>query len=118
MNILVLVIVVGTSIWMLVDAKNIGVRKGLVSSKLFDMGPVGWFFAGLLIWIVAFPCYLVKRAAYKQAVVDIAAGKRTINEDVPLSKQMSPGKIVAIVIVLIIVIVGVAWAVMHASILE
>ena len=30
-------------------------------------GPVGWFFSGLLIWIVAFPLYLASRGNLKEA---------------------------------------------------
>ena len=57
---LVLLIVIGTSIWVAVAASSLGVGKGLVSGAA-DMGPMGWLCACLLLWIVAFPMYLAKR---------------------------------------------------------
>lgn len=63
---LIPLIVLGTSIWVLIDSKNIGVRKGLVTG-MANIGPWTWFFGCLLLWIVAFPLYLVKRGALKAA---------------------------------------------------
>ena len=60
-----LLIVLGTSIWVLFDAKTIGVRKGLIPG-FTDMGPWGWFVASLLLWIVGFPAYLAMRGKYKK----------------------------------------------------
>ena len=54
-------IVVGTSIWVAFDASRIGVKSGQLKG-MFGMGPVGWFFCCLFLWIVCFPAYLVKRA--------------------------------------------------------
>ena len=59
-------VVIGTSIWVLIDAKAIGVRKGLIHG-LGDMGPWGWFFGCLLLWIIGFPLYLAKRSEFKRA---------------------------------------------------
>ena len=59
------IIVIATSIWVAVDAITIGVKKGQIKG-FFDMGPVGWFFSCLLIWIIAFPCYLSERSEYKR----------------------------------------------------
>ena len=50
-------IVLGTSIWVLVDAKTIGVKKGQIEGS-GNMGPWGWFFACVLLWIICFPFYL------------------------------------------------------------
>ncbi len=58
-------VVIGTSIWVLADAKTIGVKKGQISG-FTDLGALGWFFACLLLWIVAFPFYLAKRSEYKR----------------------------------------------------
>ena len=60
MGALIWIIVIGTSIWVLIDAKTIGVKNGE------DMGPWGWFFVCLLLWIVGFPFYLAKRRAWKR----------------------------------------------------
>jgi hypothetical protein len=57
------IIVLGTSIWVYFDAKSIGIKKGQIKGI---SGPGGWFFACLLLWIVAFPHYLVKRGEYKR----------------------------------------------------
>lgn len=58
-------IVIGTSIWVLADAKTIGVQKGQITG-FTDMGVLGWFIACLLLWIIAFPIYLAKRSEYKR----------------------------------------------------
>jgi hypothetical protein len=62
---IVLLIVIGTSIWVLFDASSIGVKKGQVKG-LCDMDPTGWFVVCLLLWIVGFPAYLAKRAEFKR----------------------------------------------------
>ena len=63
-------VVFGTSLWVLIDARNIGIRKG-TTTGFFNMGPTGWFIACLLCWIAAFPVYLVKR---REHLLNAAAG--------------------------------------------
>jgi len=63
-------VVFGTSFWVLIDARNIGIRKG-TTTGFFNMGPTGWFIACLLCWIAAFPVYLVKR---REHMLNAAAG--------------------------------------------
>lgn len=65
MAIFIWIVVIATSLWVLVDAKTIGVRKGQITG-FFNMGPWGWFFVCLLFWIVGFPFYLAKRGEYKR----------------------------------------------------
>jgi hypothetical protein len=59
-------VVLGTSIWMAADAAQLDYDKRDVRG-LAAMGPVSWMFAGLLLWIVAFPLYLLKRNELKAA---------------------------------------------------
>ena len=59
------IIIIATSIWVLVDAKTIGVKKGQIGG-MGNLGPWGWFFVCLLLWIVGFPFYLAKRPEYKR----------------------------------------------------
>ncbi len=66
MSTVVLLIVIGTSIWVWVDARGIGARKGLISG-LANMGPFAWFLSSLFLWIIAFPVYLAKRSAIRTA---------------------------------------------------
>jgi len=65
METVIIIIVIGTSIWVAVDATTIGVKKGQIKG-VADMGPAGWFFACLLLWIIAFPFYLAKRGELKK----------------------------------------------------
>ena len=65
MDSIVLIIVLVTSIWVLVDAKTIGVKKGQITG-VANMGPFGWFVVCLLLWIVGFPFYLAKRGEFKK----------------------------------------------------
>ena len=59
-------VVLATSIWMAVDASNIGYDKRDVTG-LGAMGPAGWLISGLLLWIVAFPLYLISRPGLQAA---------------------------------------------------
>ncbi len=60
-----LVIYLGTSIWVLIDAKKIGEKK--VKYKAMHVGgPWGWFWLCLFIWPMFFPSYLLKRNEFKQ----------------------------------------------------
>jgi hypothetical protein len=64
MGTLFLIFVIGSSVWVYFDAKSIGIKKGQVTG-LANMGPVGWFFVTLLLWIVGFPAYLAMRGKFK-----------------------------------------------------
>jgi hypothetical protein len=57
------VLVVISAIWVGIDASSLGLRRG---KGFLDMGPAGWMFSVLLLWIVAFPAYLVKRSRIKR----------------------------------------------------
>jgi hypothetical protein len=59
-------VVVGTSIWVAVDAANLGARSGVLGGGFFDMGVAGWLACCLLFWIVGFPAYLVTRSRYAE----------------------------------------------------
>ncbi len=56
--------IIATSIWVYFDARAVGVRKGRIQG-FGNMNPGGWFFACLLLLIVAFPFYIVKRAEFR-----------------------------------------------------
>jgi len=62
---LVLIIVVGTSIWVYFDAKSLGFKR-TGKGGLTDMGPGSWLAGSLLLWIVIFPIYLVARSRFKK----------------------------------------------------
>jgi hypothetical protein len=62
---IIFLVVIGTSIWVLFDAKSIGIQKGQIKGVL-DMDAFGWFFCCLLLWIVAFPIYIAKRQEFKR----------------------------------------------------
>jgi len=65
MDNMIVIMVIATSIWVLVDAKTIGVKKGQISG-VANLGPFGWFVVCLLLWIVGFPFYLAKRGELKK----------------------------------------------------
>ncbi len=62
---LISLIIVVTSLWVFFDARSIGVKKGQIKG-LANVGPVGWFFACLGLWVIAFPMYLFKRGEFKK----------------------------------------------------
>lgn len=61
-GLLIVLVVAGTSIWVVVDASHLGVRRGSLGPR--SMGPTGWFVCCLLLWIIAFPYYLYARPRY------------------------------------------------------
>ncbi|KAF0155725.1 MAG: hypothetical protein FD159_2026 [Syntrophaceae bacterium] len=65
MDYLIILIIIGTSIWVYFDAKSIGVKKGQITG-IANMGPLGWFFVCLFLWIIGFPVYLAKRGEFKR----------------------------------------------------
>lgn len=64
MDVLIFIIVIGTSIWVFIDAKSLNLPKK-DATGFWAMGPIGWLVACFLIWIIAFPVYLVKRSDWK-----------------------------------------------------
>ena len=60
---LTLIVVIGSSLWVYIDAKRIGVKKGQIKG-VWNVGPEMWCLACLLLWIVCFPMYLIKRPEY------------------------------------------------------
>jgi Short C-terminal domain len=64
MGLLILVAVIGSAFWAYSDAKAFS-KKGV---KIEPLGPAGWFWACLLLWIVFFPWYLVKRSSNNTSV--------------------------------------------------
>ena len=96
---LVFLIVLGTAIWVLVDAKSLGFGTRQFDSGKVESGPWVWFLGCLLLWIVAFPMYLVKRGKYKRLVpepvlvasVPIPAGLSESITQIERLAQLKPG---------------------------
>ena len=80
-------VVIASAIWVYVDAKNIGVRKDLVSG-FWNLGAGSWCAATLLLWIVAFPCYLIKRTSLKEAAAAEAGDNPSIES--PVAQPVAP----------------------------
>ena len=57
MGLFIVLVIIGTSIWVLIDAKKIGVPNK-------DGGPIGWCIGCILLWIIIFPAYLIKRSKF------------------------------------------------------
>jgi hypothetical protein len=55
----IVLVVVGSTIWMGVDAYHAGRSWGSVA---------GWVIGALLVWIVAFPWYLASRRSFEASV--------------------------------------------------
>lgn len=64
------IIVIVSAIWVYIDAKNIGIKKGVTPemSGWLDMGPAGWSALTLLLWLLGFPLYLYHRGTYKKSI--------------------------------------------------
>ena len=61
MHLLLSAVVLAAAVWVAVDSANLGAHRGRLGGGLLDMGPVAWFFAVLLLWLIGLPCYLYAR---------------------------------------------------------
>jgi len=60
------ILIIASIIWVAYDASKIGVKKGMISG-MFNMGIFGWVVACILVWIIFFPAYIIKRGEYIKA---------------------------------------------------
>lgn len=67
MGIIIVLLVVGTSVWVWMDARAIGARQGIIRG-LGNMWPFQWFLCCLFLWIIGFPLYLAKRGTIKSTM--------------------------------------------------
>lgn len=67
-GLVVLAVVVLSALAVYADARRLKIGK-TGQGGLGDMSPVGWAAATLFLWVVAFPYYLVKRNALKEAAL-------------------------------------------------
>jgi hypothetical protein len=91
---IIILIIAASAIWVLLDAKSIGVRKGLIAG-LGDMGPWGWFVATLGLWIVAFPAYLYYRGRFKGVILTSSATAPDVHAEIGSSGSLSGWAIAA-----------------------
>jgi hypothetical protein len=56
------ILVIGTTIWATFDARANQVSTSGSQPYSFNTGALAWFVGCLLLWIVVFPCYLVRRS--------------------------------------------------------
>lgn len=66
-----LIMIVGTSLWIAIDSKKIEIKK---YKSGISYGPVLLFIATLLLWIVAFPWYLIVRERIKSGKAHLKEG--------------------------------------------
>lgn len=65
MNWIIAIIIVASIIWAYFDARAIGVKSGLVKG-MADQNISAWIGGMILLWIVFFPFYLIKRGEFKK----------------------------------------------------
>ncbi len=82
MEAIVVLVVVVSSVWVFMDARAIGAGKDN-STGFLSMGPTGWAFSCLLLWIVSFPLYLMQRSKIK----NVSQGGLQTVEDIKEVKQ-------------------------------
>jgi hypothetical protein len=56
--------ILGSIIWVGFDAHTLGMKRGRLGGGTLDMGVAAWVICCLIVWIIAFPCYLVARGRY------------------------------------------------------
>lgn len=81
--------VIGTSLWVLIDAKTIGVKVGQIKG-MGNMGPWSWFIVCLGMWIIGFPFYLAKRGEFKR--VNSASPLKTSGDSIAQLEKLAEMK--------------------------
>lgn len=57
-------LVTGSTVWVGFDAHALDMKRGRIGGGGLDMSVAAWVVCCVLLWIVAFPCYLVARGRY------------------------------------------------------
>jgi len=91
MGAFVWLIIIGTSIWVYIDAKRIGVKKGQLDG-FCDLGAGAWAVVCLLLWIIGFPAYLIKRGEYIKINRGAGKGNTASNKNQPSHRDSSPSE--------------------------
>ena len=86
-DVLPYLLVLGTSVWVYVDARNLGIHK-TSGGGFFNMGPLGWCLSCLLLWAVAFPAYLLRRRKHLRAMSAPPLPDRAEPKDSDLMSQL------------------------------
>jgi len=91
---IIVILVIGSAIWVYYDAKKIGASRNKRGGFL-AMGPPGWAICTLLLWILVFPLYLFQRPGIKAA----AEGRsgRITSDEIPQSGVNRACKYIAII---------------------
>jgi hypothetical protein len=72
LTLIVILVVVGTAIWVDQDARKL-LAAGATRDQLGGNSPLAWSIFTILLWIIVFPWYLVKRGHVKQELAMAAA---------------------------------------------
>ncbi|MDD5384561.1 MAG: hypothetical protein PHG89_06745 [Gallionella sp.] len=91
------------AIWVLYDAKKIGVRKGLVSG-IGNLSPWGWFWLTSILGIIGFGIYWYHRGKLIEAVA-AGSSNSAIQDSTPIvvpssgqQTKMNPLKVIGVVL--------------------
>lgn len=68
---LILIVIVASSLFAFFESRSFRYRKQDIQG-LAAMGPWGWLFACLFLWIIAFPLYLASREKLRAAGLAVA----------------------------------------------
>lgn len=63
LNVLVIAIIVICALWVYWDATGKKIGKVPAAGGMFNMSAGAWSVVTLLLWIIGFPAYLIKRSA-------------------------------------------------------
>ena len=83
------ILLLGTTKWVAVDATKLGAHRGLLGGGFFDMGVAEWCLSCLLLWLVAFPAYLLSRSRYVQ-LKRAATGVTSVSQGAPMVWPPTP----------------------------
>ncbi len=79
--------ILASSVWVLVDARTLGIkappRQAGKKKGFLDYGPVGFFMASALLWLIGFPAYLVRRRRHLANVAGTQLTRNGLYVDCP-----------------------------------
>ena len=88
LNLIVTLLVVASSIWVYWDATSNKIGKYSDAKGMFNMSAGAWAVVTLLLWIIVFPAYLIKRSSLIEKA-----------KDSPIDVSWRGGKLAALSIV-------------------
>lgn len=77
---IVVLVILGTAVWVDQDARKL-VAAGATKAQMGGNSPLTWSVCTILLWIIVFPWYLVKRGQVRQEI-SVSSFPKLVNSSI------------------------------------